>query len=86
MNRTTLASFAAIAALGFGSAFAADDQKVTFESLDKNSDGFVERADIPADHDLANLFASYDMDRDNRLSATEFDRYLGTDEQEEAEE
>lgn len=87
MNKTIFTSFTAIAALGLaGASIAAGDQKVTFESLDKNNDGYVERTDIPADHDLANLFASYDMDQDNRLSSVEFDRYLGQDEAEEAEE
>lgn len=82
-----ITSLSAIAALGLsGISLAAGDEKTTFESLDTNSDGYVERTDIPADHDLANLFASYDIDQDNRLSAVEFERYLGMDEAEEAEE
>ena len=87
MNKTVFTSFAAISILGLAStSIAAGDEKITFESLDKNNDGYVERTDIPADHDLANLFASYDMNQDNRLSAVEFNRYLGQDEAEEAEE
>ena len=84
MNKTVFTSFAAISILGLAStSIAAGDEKITFESLDKNNDGYVERTDIPADHDLANLFASYDMNQDNRLSAVEFNRYLGQDEAEE---
>jgi hypothetical protein len=88
MNTTKLTSLAAIAVLGLsGAAFAAGDgEKVTFETLDKNGDGFVERTDVPADHDLSTMFASYDLDQDNRLSATEFDSYSGASEVEEAEE
>lgn len=87
MNMTKLTSLAALAALGLsGAALAGDGEKVTFETLDKNGDGFVERTDVPADHDLSTMFASYDLDQDNRLSATEFDSYSGASEVEEAEE
>lgn len=50
---------------------------VSFEELDANGDGHVYQADIPADHELANLFAQYDLDGDGRLSRAEFDLYAG---------
>lgn len=50
---------------------------VSFEELDANGDGHVNQADIPADHELANLFAQYDLDGDGRLSRAEFDLYAG---------
>ena len=50
---------------------------VSFEELDADGDGQVNQTDIPADHELANLFAQYDADGDGRLSRTEFDLYAG---------
>lgn len=50
---------------------------VSFEELDADGDGHVNQADIPADHELANLFAQYDADGDGRLSRAEFDLYAG---------
>lgn len=87
MNKTTISTLSAALIFGLtGAAFAGGDKKASFESLDKNSDGYVERTEIPADHDLSSLFASYDTDRDSRLSSTEFNNYMGTEETEEAEE
>lgn len=50
---------------------------VSFDELDVNGDGHVNQADIPADHELANLFAQYDLDGDGRLSRAEFELYAG---------
>ena len=87
MNKLTLTVASLIASIGLaGSAFAAGDQKVTFEQLDTNADGFIDRSDVPTDHELARLFDSYDMDGDNRLSMVEFRNYTGESETEEAEE
>ncbi len=86
MKTPTLSILVAAASFGLASvAFAAGGDKVSFEKLDTNNDGYVERADIPADHELAALFANYDLDRDNRLSASEFQAYTGEREQEEGE-
>lgn len=87
MNTLTLTIASVIASAGLAAtAWAASDQKVTFEQLDSNADGFVERSDIPADHELARLFNNYDMDGDDRLSMVEFRSYTGESETEEADE
>ena len=86
MKTPTLSMLVATASFGLaGMAVAGSGDKVTFEQLDQNQDGYVERTDIPADHELAALFANYDLDRDNRLSASEFKAYTGAAEREEAE-
>jgi hypothetical protein len=54
----------------------------TFEQLDSNRDGQVAKAEIPADHELTTLFASFDDDGDQMLSRTEFDEYATEDEEE----
>lgn len=86
MKTPTLSIIVAAASFGLASvAFAGSGDKVSFEKLDTNKDGYIERTDVPADHELAALFANYDLDRDNRLSASEFQAYTGEREQEEAE-
>ena len=54
----------------------------TFEQLDTNRDGQVAKSEIPADHELTTLFASFDNDGDEMLSRTEFDEYATEDEEE----
>lgn len=86
MKTQTLSILVAAASFGLASvAFAGSGDKVTFEQLDKNQDGYIERTDVPADHELAAMFANYDLDRDGRLNAAEFKAYKGDNEQEEAE-
>jgi hypothetical protein len=62
----------------------ADDLKPTFESLDTNKDGQLAKAEVPVEHELATLFASFDDDADGFLSRPEFDDYAlgGADEEE----
>jgi hypothetical protein len=55
--------------------------KPKFEELDVNRDGAIAKVEIPADHELATLFASFDYNRDERLSRTEFDAYAGEEEE-----
>lgn len=87
MRKTMMTAITAAFTLGLsGAAFADDKDKTSFEKLDKNGDGYVNREDIPADHELARLFASYDLDQDNRLSRSEFNVYMGASEVEESEE
>jgi hypothetical protein len=54
----------------------------TFEQLDGDRDGQVAKAEVPADHELTTLFASFDDDGDEMLSRTEFDEYASEDEEE----
>ncbi|MGY6519073.1 MAG: EF-hand domain-containing protein [Lysobacteraceae bacterium] len=90
-NRTLIASACALG-LSAGAAIAGDDwneepsyhgvettESVTFEELDRNGDGFIYREDVPADHELAALFAQYDLDGDGRLNRDEFAMYAGED-------
>jgi hypothetical protein len=57
----------------------ADDLKPTFESLDTNKDGQVAKTEVPVDHELNTLFASFDEDADTYLSRVEFDEYAEED-------
>lgn len=57
-----------------------------FEGLDKNQDGFIEKADVPMEHTLHADFATADANGDNRLDRVEFDAYVNAPEEEEAEE
>ena len=54
----------------------------TFEQLDTNRDGQVAKPEVPADHELTTLFASFDDDGDQMLSRTEFEEYETEDEEE----
>lgn len=57
----------------------------TFDELDVNKDGTISQSEIPAEHELNTLFASYDSDQSESLSRTEFDSYASGDQEEEAE-
>ena len=97
---TKIAALAAALALSLsGAAFAqveppVDDPmmdaapavEVTFEELDKDSDGYVAKTDVPTGHELSLQFADADTDRDARLSRAEFDAFQNPVEEEEAEE
>ena len=49
-----------------------------FASLDKDGDGSLLQADIPAGHDLStDLFAAFDTNKDDRLSSDEYAIYAG---------
>lgn len=49
----------------------ADDYQATVAQLDGNGDGFVTRAEVPADHALASEFRLVDTDRNGRITDTE---------------
>ena len=48
---------------------------VTLAQLDRNQDGFVDKSEIPAGHELIAKFAQYDANDDGKLSPEEFDKY-----------
>ena len=90
-----IASLTALAAaLAFGSAAYANEPappidpmtqteaKPTFDSLDTNKDGQVAKAEVPVEHELNTLFASFDRNADQQLSRIEFDEYAAEDEEE----
>jgi Ca2+-binding EF-hand superfamily protein len=58
------------------------ESQPTFEQLDTNRDGQVAKSEIPAEHELTTLFASFDDDGDENLSRAEFDEYAAEDEEE----
>lgn len=60
-------TIAALAASAAGLA-----QSVDFESLDRNADGFLSRAEIAAAPDIARRIAQFDADNDRRLSRSEY--------------
>lgn len=97
-NKTALLSAALVLGLS-GAAFAQmqqpiEDQAIneipaadiTFDELDKDSDGYVAKADVPTDHELALEFAQADTDSDARLSRAEFDAFADPMEEEESQE
>jgi len=97
-NKTALVSAALALALS-GAAFAqmqppiedplmepTPTAEVTFGQLDKNSDGYVSKPDVPADHELALQWSEADTDGDSRLSRAEFDAFENPIEEEESEE
>lgn len=57
----------------------------TFDELDVNKDGTISQSEIPAEHELNTLFASYDSDQSESLNRSEFDSYASGDQEEEAE-
>jgi hypothetical protein len=52
----------------------------SFSELDRNNDGVLTQDEVPADHELANLFARYDHDGDLSINRSEFDLYMQGDE------
>jgi trimeric autotransporter adhesin len=50
----------------------------SFTELDSNSDGFVYRSDVTVGTDLATRFDEYDLDRDGRLSRSEFESWTAS--------
>lgn len=52
----------------------------SFDELDRNNDGVLSQDEVPADHELANLFARYDHDGDLGISSSEFELYMKGDE------
>lgn len=91
-NIATLTAIAA--AFAFGSvAFANEpappidptmqtEVKPSFDSLDTNKDGQIAKAEVPVEHELNTLFASFDRNADQQLSRVEFDEYSEEDEEE----
>lgn len=47
-----------------------------FAALDRNHDGFIDKAELPKGHPLAPHFGMIDMDRDGKLSPAEYDAGL----------
>lgn len=48
---------------------------LSFDSLDRNLDGFLTRDEIPGGHPLEQQFDEADTDGDNRLSREEFEAW-----------
>lgn len=51
----------------------ASKHAAAFKQLDKNSDGFIVRSELPSTHPLLPHFAMSDRNRDGKLDAKEFD-------------
>lgn len=55
---------------------APETDAVSFDSLDRNMDGFLTRDEIPPGHPLESDFNEADTDGDGRLSREEFEAYM----------
>ena len=53
--------------------------KPDFATLDVNSDGSIVLIEVEKDPQLSTKFASYDLDRDGKLSPVEFDDYVAAE-------
>lgn len=51
------------------------DDLVSFVQLDRNQDGFVDKSEIPAGHELNGKFSRLDENSDGKLSPEEFNKY-----------
>jgi hypothetical protein len=58
------------------------EAKPSFESLDTDKDGQIAKSEIPVEHELNTLFASFDANADQYLSRIEFDDYAEEAEEE----
>ena len=52
------------------------DYRAEFDAMDSNGDGSISRSEASADKYLARTFATYDNDRNDRLSFEETRRWL----------
>jgi len=53
----------------------AADYQVRISDLDRNGDGFLSRAEVPASHALTSEFKLVDRNHDGRISATELQNW-----------
>ena len=47
-----------------------------FADLDTNRDGFIARDEVPTNHALVGVWATYDADDDQRIARSDFDRWV----------
>jgi Ca2+-binding EF-hand superfamily protein len=76
MNRATHLA-AAMVSIAFAAAAAAAEQKVSFDSLDKNSDGKVSVNEATVNDALFVEFKNLDTNKDGELTKEEFARHQG---------
>ncbi|UXI66872.1 hypothetical protein [Tahibacter amnicola] len=51
------------------------DTLATFAQLDRNQDGYVDKTELPQNHELHQRFAQLDKNSDGKLSNDEFARF-----------
>jgi Ca2+-binding EF-hand superfamily protein len=87
MKNTLKTTIALILMLGAAQSFASDTQHANhqaagadhaamapdFAKLDANSDGQLEKSELPKDHPMAGHFDMMDKDKDGKVSKAEFD-------------
>lgn len=87
MKNTLKTTIALILMLGAAQSFASDTQHANhqaagadhaamapdFAKLDANSDGQLEKSELPKDHPMAAHFDMMDKDKDGKVSKAEFD-------------
>lgn len=75
MKYKTQLGLIALLTISCGSFATTDKIKDTFNNLDRNKDGLLTRSESAKDPALWSRFKSYDTDKDNKLSLSEFTLY-----------
>ena len=68
-----------VTGLIFSAAALANDALLTFEEMDRNSNGYITPNEAKASEDIAEHFKRIDSDGDGNINITEFQAYMGRD-------
>ena len=68
-----------VTGLIFSAAALANDALLTFEEMDRNSNGYITLNEAKASEDIAEHFKQIDSDGDGNINITEFQAYMGRD-------
>jgi len=57
----------------------ASDALLSFEEMDRDSNGYISLNESTANEDMANIFSQVDSNGDGKINITEFQAYMGKD-------
>ena len=55
----------------------ADDALLSFEEMDRDTNGYISLNESSANEDMANIFSEIDTNGDGKINITEFQSYMG---------